>query len=88
MSQQFGKENIAKFLGAEHTPELYWTMVFGEPKNKGFGGDGPTEQHESTTDTAGRFDKCNQFVEEGIIAPLEINHDRIRVRVAHIDTAN
>ena len=39
LSQQFGKENIAKFLGAEHTPELYWTMVFGylaESKNADF----------------------------------------------------
>ena len=79
------KDFTALGIGLAKGPKRnYWTMVFGEPKNKGFGGDGPTEQHESTTDTAGRFDKCNRFVEEGIIAPLEINHDRI----AHIDTAN
>ena len=50
----------------------YWTQVFAQPRSLGVGGDGPTEQHDSTVDVAGRYDSCGAFAEQGKVKRVKV----------------
>jgi uncharacterized protein YkwD len=60
-------------LGLSQGPKRkYWTQIFAEPRIPGVGGEGPTEQHESSVNVAGRFHSCEAFVENGKVSKVEL----------------